>query len=100
MERSITEFFEAAATFFLKLGEEHSYAWPAHAILSAWEELWSRFGEELRELDRQLRRSMKEEAPSFERMRFFATAPGADGEPWLRLPRTFFLEDANEYFQI
>ena len=53
----------------------------------------------MRELDRNLRRAMKEEAPSFERMRFFATAPGEDGEPWLRLPRTFYLEDSGEYFQ-
>lgn len=91
--------FEQAATFLLKLGEEHSYMWPAHAIFSVWEELWSRYTEEMRELDRNLRRAMKEEAPSFERMRFFATAPGEDGEPWLRLPRTFYLEDSGEYFQ-
>ena len=73
--------------------------WPAHAIFSVWEELWSRYTEEMRDLDRNLRRAMKEEAPSFERMRFFATAPEEDGEPWLRLPRTFYLEDPSEYFQ-
>ena len=91
--------FEQAATFMLKLGEEFAYMWPAHSIFSVWEELWSRFVEEVRELDRELRRAMKEDAPTFERMRFFATAPGSDGEPWLRLPRTFFLEDDREYFQ-
>ena len=90
---------EAAATFLLKLGEEHSYMWPAHAIVSVWEELWSRFVEEMREVDRNIRKVMREDSPSFARMRFFATAPGPDGEPWLRLPRTFFLEDAQEYFQ-
>ena len=42
---------------------------------------------------------MKEESPTFERIRFFATAPGDDGEPCLKLPRTFFLEDSKEYFQ-
>ena len=42
---------------------------------------------------------MKEDCPTFERIRFFATAPGPDGDPWLRLPRTFFLEDPDEYFQ-
>ena len=73
--------------------------WPAHAIFSVWEELWSRYTEEMRDLDRNLRRAMKEEAPSFERMRFFATAPEEDGEQWLRLPRTFYLEDLSEYFQ-
>eukprot|EP00435_Cladocopium_sp_Y103_P015205 s4477_g3.t1 len=91
--------FEQAATYLLKLGEEHAYMWPAHAIISVWEELWARYVEELRELDRDLRRAMREEAPSFERIRFFVTAPGDDGEPWLRLPRTFFLEDTLEYFQ-
>eukprot|EP00438_Fugacium_kawagutii_P010033 Skav212665 [mRNA] locus=scaffold1227:565246:577475:+ [translate_table: standard] len=91
--------FEQAATFLLKLGEDHAYMWPAHAIFSVWEELWSRFVEELKDLDRELRRAMKEEAPTFERIRFFVTAPGDDGEPWLRLPRTFFLEDGQEYFQ-
>ncbi|CAK9011227.1 Uncharacterized protein SCF082_LOCUS11010, partial [Durusdinium trenchii] len=91
--------FEAAACYLLKLGEEHSYAWPAHVILGVWEELWARLGEEIRDLDRNLRRAMLEESPTFERTRFFATAPGTDGEPWLRLPRTFFLEDQAEYFQ-
>ena len=91
---------EAAALHLLRLGEEHSYAWPAQAILAVWEELWARHGEEMRELDRQLRQEMREEAPPFDRIRFFATAPSAGGEPWLRLPRTFFLEDPAEYFQV
>eukprot|EP00438_Fugacium_kawagutii_P035674 Skav231659 [mRNA] locus=scaffold823:44885:57127:- [translate_table: standard] len=91
--------FEQAASFLLKLGEDHAYMWPAHAIFSVWEELWSRYVEELKDLDRELRRAMKEDSPTFERIRFFVTAPGEDGEPWLRLPRTFFLEDGNEYFQ-
>lgn len=90
---------EHAATYLLKLGENYAYMWPAHAIFSVWEELWSRYVEELRDLDRELRRAMKEESPTFERIRFFVTAPGEDGEPWLRLPRIFFLEDAYEYFQ-
>eukprot|EP00438_Fugacium_kawagutii_P016374 Skav203835 [mRNA] locus=scaffold4932:42892:55316:- [translate_table: standard] len=90
--------FEQAASYLLKLGEEHAYMWPAHAIFSVWEELWARFVEELKDVDRELRRAMKEESPSFERIRFFVTAPGEDGEPWLRLPRTFFLEDTAEYF--
>eukprot|EP00438_Fugacium_kawagutii_P034289 Skav220346 [mRNA] locus=scaffold2224:194593:200853:+ [translate_table: standard] len=91
--------FEQAATYLLKLGEEHAYMWPAHAIFGVWEELWARYVEELKDLDRELRRAMKEETPTFERIRFFVTAPGEDGEPWLRLPRTFFLDDGKEYFQ-
>lgn len=85
--------------FLLKLGEDHGYAWPPHAIFSVWEELWARFTEEMKELDRNLRREMREEAPSFDRIRFFATSPDFNGDPWLTLPRTFFLEDEGEYFQ-
>lgn len=91
--------FESAATYLMKLGEEHSYMWPPSELFNVWEELWARFVEELKELDRQLRRAMKEESPTFERIRFFATAPGPTGEPWLQLPRTFYLEDPEEYFQ-
>lgn len=92
--------WEQAAAHLLRLGEEHAHAWPLSAVISTWEELWSRFVEELRVLDRQARREMQEEAPSFDRLRFFATAPGGDGEPWLRLPQTFNLQDPAEYFQV
>ncbi|CAK9112077.1 Uncharacterized protein SCF082_LOCUS51975, partial [Durusdinium trenchii] len=71
--------FEQAATYLLKLGEDHAYMWPAHAIFSVWEELWSRYIEELKDLDRELRRAMKEESPTFERIRFFVAAPGCFG---------------------
>ncbi|CAE7233656.1 unnamed protein product [Symbiodinium sp. CCMP2592] len=90
--------WEAAALHLTKLGEEHSYAWPAHVIFDVWEELWARFFEELREVDRDLRRLMREESPTFDRMKFVATAPNAEGRPWLRLPGTFRLEDPREYF--
>lgn len=90
--------WEKAAAHLLKLGEEYAHAWPLSAVMAAWDELWSRFTEEIRELERRARREMSEEAPSFERLRFFSTAPGADGDPWLRLPRTFDLDDEGEYF--
>ncbi|CAE7372776.1 unnamed protein product [Symbiodinium sp. CCMP2592] len=73
--------WEAAALHLTKLGEEHSYAWPAHVIFDAWEELWARFFEELREVDRELRRLMREESPTFDRMKFVATAPNSEGQP-------------------
>ena len=91
--------WEEAAGRLLKLGEEHAHAWPLQTVLLTWDELWGRFCEELRDLERRVRREMSEECPSFERVRFFATAPGPDGDPWLRLPRTFDLEDPTEYFQ-
>ena len=91
--------WEEAAGFLLRLGEDHGYAWPPHAIFGVWEELWARFTEEMSELDRTLRREMREEAPTFDRIRFFATSPDFNGDPWLSLPRTFFLEDEGEYFQ-
>ncbi|CAL1147366.1 unnamed protein product [Cladocopium goreaui] len=67
--------------------------------MSVWEELWARFTEELRALDRRARREMQDESPSFDRLRFFATSPGENGEPWLRLPQTFDLQAPGEYFQ-
>ena len=88
-----------AANYLLKLSEQHGYAWPADAIFGAWAELWNRWCEELREIDRRVLRELREEAPSYDRIRFFLTAPGSDGTPWLRLPRTFDLEDPDEYFQ-
>ena len=91
--------WEKAAGQLLKYGEEQSHMWPMHLVLSVWEELWGRFCEEIRDLERKARREMAEDSPSFERLRFFCTAPGADGNPWLRLPQTFDLDDSLEYFQ-
>ena len=78
--------WEGAATKLLRLGEEVRYCWPLQWIANVWEELWSRYVENLKQLDRDFRRQMKEEAPSFERIKFFATAPDMEGNPWLRLP--------------
>ena len=82
----------------MRLGEQHSYAWTATAVYSAWEELWARFCEEARELDRRVRREMKDENPTFARLKFFALSPGPDGQPWLQLPGTFRLDDDAQYF--
>ena len=71
---------------------------PRHPVMSTWEELWSRMVEELRQLDREMRRLMGEESPSWERIRFFCTSPDDQGNPWLRLPRAFDLEDPKEFF--
>ncbi|CAE7796727.1 unnamed protein product, partial [Symbiodinium necroappetens] len=90
--------FEAAATKLLHLGEEATYAWPLPWVMSTWEELWSRMVEELRQLDREMRRLMGEESPSWERIRFYCTSPDDQGNPWLRLPRTFDLEDPKKEF--
>ena len=89
---------ERAASHLLRLGEQHGYAWTATAVYSAWEELWARFCEEARELDRRVRREMKDETPTFARLKFFALSPGPDGQPWLQLPGTFRLDDDTQYF--
>ena len=68
---------EKAASHLLRLGEQHGYAWTATAVYSAWEELWARFCEEARELDRRVRREMKDESPTFARLKFFALSPGS-----------------------
>ncbi|CAE7671785.1 unnamed protein product [Symbiodinium sp. CCMP2592] len=51
---------EKAASHLLRLGEQHGYAWSASAVYGAWEELWARFCEEARELDRRIRRAMQD----------------------------------------
>ncbi|CAE7297447.1 TRPT1, partial [Symbiodinium sp. CCMP2592] len=89
---------EKAASHLLRLGEQHGYAWPASAVYGAWEELWARFCEEARELDRRIRRAMQDETPTFARLKFFALSPGPDGQPWLQLPGTFRLDDDTQYF--
>ena len=90
---------EAAATKLLHLGESATYAWPLPWLMGVWEELWARMIEEVRQIDRELRRLMGEDAPNFERVRFFATSPDERGDPWLRLPRTFDLDSPDEFFQ-
>ena len=91
--------WEEAANYLLELSEQHEYAWPADAIFGVWAELWNRWCEELREIDQRVLHELREEAPPYDRIRFFPTAPGANGTPWLRLPRTFDLEGPDEYFQ-
>ena len=41
--------------------------WPPAEIYNVWEELWARFVEELKEVDRTMRREMREDSPTFER---------------------------------
>ena len=45
-----------AASYLLKLSEQHEYAWPADAIFGVRAELWNRWCEELREIDRRVLR--------------------------------------------
>ena len=59
--------------------------------------LWKRWCEDLKQIDRKVPRELREEAPSYDRIRFFLTAPGADGTAWLRLPHTFDAEDHEVY---
>ena len=92
--------WEAAADHLLRLGEQHEYAWPPALIFGLWAELWNRWCEELRELDRLVLRELRNEAPSFDQIRFLAMAPDAEGNVWLRLPATFDLESPDEHFQM
>ena len=87
--------FESAATYLLKLGEEHAYMWPPTDLGRTMGTVCGRA-----QGSRQANAAGDERRfPTFERIRFFATAPGPDGLPWLKLPRTFYLEDEVEYFQ-
>ncbi|CAE7226211.1 TRPT1 [Symbiodinium sp. CCMP2592] len=82
---------EKAASHLLRLGEQHGYAWPASAVYGAWEELWARFCEEARELDRRIRRAMQDESELLGDKTY-------NGQPWLQLPGTFRLDDDTQYF--
>ena len=82
---------EKAATHLLR----HGYAWTPTAACSAWEELWSRFSEEARELDRRVRREMKDDAPTFARLKFFALPMGSPGFSYLA---AFRLDDETQCF--
>ena len=83
--------WEAAANHWLRLGKQHEYAWPPALIFGLWAELWNRWCEELRELDRLVLRELRNEAPSCDQIRFLAMAPDAEGNVWLRLPATLDL---------
>ena len=88
----------AAALQLLELHEKHKHQWPAHIIFGVWAELRRRYCEEIRMLRRQLLRAMGEDSPSFERVRFFATAPDSEGKPFLQLPTVYQLDDPQGYF--
>ena len=51
--------WEAAAGRLLKLGEEHAHAWPLGTVLATWDELWGRFGEEIRDLEKIKERNVR-----------------------------------------
>ncbi len=72
--------------------------WPASTIFDIWAEFSWRWCEELRQVRRDLLRSMKDPSPSMEAFKWTALAPGEDGEPWLFLPRTF--RETDGYFQL
>jgi len=88
-----------AATRLVELHENHEVEWPASVIYDIWSELEWRWVEELKQLRRDLLRLIGDHAPTWDTLRFTALAPGADGAPWLRMPRTFDLSSAAEYFR-
>ena len=55
--------WERAANGLLRLGEESAHAWPLHLVIATWEELWSRFLEEIKDTKRKARREMGEDYP-------------------------------------
>ena len=89
---------EAAATKLLSLNEEFDYAWPPHIIYGVWAELRARWCEELRMTRQKLLHLLGDEAATFERIRFVCTSPDEAGKPWLSMPRTFRLDEPDQYF--
>ena len=64
----------------------------------AWEELKWQFVQELLDIDRRVLLTIRDESHTMERIWFFCNAPGADGYPWLQLPRTVQLDEPGGYF--
>ena len=62
-----------------------------------WAERWLRWTEERRELDRDLRRDMREASPMIEALRFLSLARNDNGEPRLRLPTIDLDGAANDF---
>ena len=52
----------------------------------------------MRLIHQRLLEVLDEESPSYDRNRFVCTSPGEGSLPWLRLPRTFELDDETTYF--
>ena len=87
-----------AADQLLALHEAEQHAWPLDLIMDLWEELWWRWSEELRELDRQALRQLGDDNPTYDRYRWAVTVTDGDDVPWLRMPRIFHLFEPEEYF--
>ena len=92
--------WDDAITYLVELHEAGAHTFPFDLLADSWEELWWRWTEEIRELDRQALRVLGDENPSYERYKWCLTVPQSDGTPWLKLPRTFHLSEPQGYFQI
>ena len=77
----------------------HPHRWPLNVIMDVWEELHWRFGEEMKELLRKLKREVGRETITLNELRFHALLPGPDGQAWLQMPSTFDIERPGAWFQ-
>ena len=86
----------------LKLMEEwHAGAphkWPLAVIIEVWEELHWRFGEELKEELRKLKKLAGRETLTLQDLRFHALMPNTDGLIPFNMPRTFDLLHPDGWF--
>eukprot|EP00435_Cladocopium_sp_Y103_P064105 s1381_g25.t1 len=77
----------------------HPHRWPLNVVMDVWEELHWRFGEEMKELLRRLKKEIGRETITLNELRFHALLPGPDGQAWLQMPDTFDIERPGAWFQ-
>ncbi len=90
--------WEQAAKTLMHKSQDHEHEFPPEIVMGIWEELWSRWCEELRETLRSLLRAMQQPSPSSDRLQFFCRTIGPHGLPMLQFPTAFSLEDPEAYF--
>ena len=79
--------------------QAHPHRWPMEVVVNLWEELHWRFGIEVKELVRVLKKEAGRETMTLAEIKFYALLPGPDGRAWLVLPTTFDLERPGGWFQ-
>lgn len=82
----------------LEMHEHCPHRYPCEWVWDVWEELWWRWGEELREESSRLLRSLATDSPTKDELRWAAMTPDAGGEANLHFPSTFQLQDPDAYF--
>ena len=82
-----------------QLHEQNHHEWPREEVWDLWEELTWRWWEELKQGYRELLRKMGQENVTRNDLRWYALAPGPDGQARFGHPTAWDLEDPQAHFQ-